>query len=154
MQGKVTVESAPIEQLSTRVRASVSAQRIDPSDVFLYHKTSLRSLYDEELRLAQARGFFDVIFLNVQGEVTEGALSNIFILKKANLYTPPIRCGLLAGVLRQHLLTTGKAKEKILTLSDILDAERLYLGNSVRGLLETEISLADFTNKRKIKEYA
>jgi para-aminobenzoate synthetase/4-amino-4-deoxychorismate lyase len=46
--------------------------------------------------------------------------------------------GLLDGTLRRELLATGKAQEAVLTLDDLVRAERAFLGNSVRGLLPAE----------------
>jgi branched-subunit amino acid aminotransferase/4-amino-4-deoxychorismate lyase len=50
-----------------------------------------------------------------------------------------VSCGLLPGILRQHLLKNGIAKEKIIDESEIFSADRIFLGNSVRGLVEVEI---------------
>ncbi|KXT64471.1 Para-aminobenzoate synthase, aminase component / Aminodeoxychorismate lyase [Streptococcus sp. DD04] len=43
------------------------------------------------------------------------------------------------GIYRQHLLTTGQATEKILSLDDLKSAERIYACNALRGLYELEI---------------
>ncbi|MBU2103341.1 MAG: aminotransferase class IV, partial [Candidatus Omnitrophica bacterium] len=69
--------------------------------------------------------------------------TNLFIKKNQRLYTPPVSCGLLPGVLRQRLIEAGRAREKILHIRDIRQADAVYIGNSVRGLFEVEISLAD-----------
>lgn len=138
--GGITVEKEPLEEIETSAKIRISSQRVNPDDAFLYHKTTLRGLYDKEIKKAREEGFFDVIFLNTRGEVTEGAITNIFVLKKRRLCTPPVKCGLLGGVLREYLLRKGKAKEKIIYLKDILDADKVYVGNSVRGLLEADIS--------------
>jgi para-aminobenzoate synthetase/4-amino-4-deoxychorismate lyase len=137
--GQVSIERQPLEELNTPVRVKISAQRINPGNVFLYHKTTRRHIYDRENRRARRQGFFEVIFLNINGQVTEGAISNIFILKQGRLYTPPVKCGLLEGVLRKHLLREGKVEEKIIYPKDILDADKWYIGNSVRGLMEARL---------------
>ncbi|MFH1245591.1 MAG: aminotransferase class IV, partial [Candidatus Omnitrophota bacterium] len=104
---------------------------------FLYHKTTNRKLYDAEYRRARSRGFYDVIFSNEKGEITEGAISNIVIKSKGVFYTPPVECGLLDGVYRRYLLRSGKysIKEKALFKKDIVNAEEIYLTNSVRGMV-------------------
>ncbi|MBU2473206.1 MAG: aminodeoxychorismate synthase component I [Candidatus Omnitrophica bacterium] len=135
LEGKVEVEVKPLEEISGRPRVMIASQRIDPGNRFLYHKTTQRSRYDLERKKALKQGFFEVIFLNTRGELTEGSISNIFILKGKTLYTPPLACGLLPGVLREHLLKSGKAKEKILYRQDLLTADKVYIGNSLRGLM-------------------
>jgi para-aminobenzoate synthetase/4-amino-4-deoxychorismate lyase len=92
------------------------------------------------LKAAQAAGFDDVLFLNNEEQVTETAGANVFIDKNGLLYTPPIECGLLAGVYRRRLLATRPdLTERILTLDDLKTADRVYVSNAVRGLREAEI---------------
>ncbi len=87
-------------------RAALSGIRTSRDDVFLYHKTTHRGLYDSEYRKHSARGYFDVIFTNQEGEVTEGAITNVFIKKDGVFYTPPVDCGLLDGVYRAEFMAS------------------------------------------------
>ncbi|MCK5228443.1 MAG: aminotransferase class IV, partial [Desulfobulbaceae bacterium] len=59
------------------------------------------------------------------------------------LFTPPVSCGLLGGVFRQYLLENhpDMIQEKVLTLKDIEDADAVYVGNSVRGLVRVALGL-------------
>ena len=72
--------------------------------------------------------------MNEKAELTEGAISNLFVEKEGKLLTPPLSCGLLPGTLRAHLLKTGKATEHLLTRADLESADAVFFGNSVRGL--------------------
>lgn len=139
--GNIHIERKVLEEVGSLVKVKISSRRVDPSNRFLYHKTDQRVLYNQERKKANSEGFFEVIFLNIQGEVTEGTISNLFILKHKQLYTPALECGLLAGTLREHLLNKGRVKEKVLYLQDILEADKVYIGNSVRGLIEAKIVL-------------
>jgi para-aminobenzoate synthetase/4-amino-4-deoxychorismate lyase len=112
---------------------AVSARRTHSSDPFLYHKTTHRKLYDEEFKRYSARGYFDVVFQNEKDEITEGAISNIFILVKGRWFTPPLSCGLLNGIARQVMIKKLDAIEKTLYLKDLTSADRIVLTNSVRG---------------------
>jgi para-aminobenzoate synthetase/4-amino-4-deoxychorismate lyase len=119
-------------------RYAISECRTDPADPLLYHKTTRRTLYDgERARLAAETGCDEVVFLNTRGEVTEGAISTVFVEHGGRLATPPLACGLLPGTLRQSLLGDSKIEieERILRLEDLTTAEAVYLGNSVRGLI-------------------
>ncbi|MCK4838238.1 MAG: aminodeoxychorismate synthase component I [Desulfobulbaceae bacterium] len=126
----------------------MSQSHTDSTDPFFHHKTTCRSLYDAEREKAGAAGFFDVLFCNERGEVTEGSITNVFIRKAGKLLTPPLSCGLLGGVLRGALLA-GEVMapdslpviEKVLSVKDLREAEAIYTGNSVRGL--TRVNLAD-----------
>jgi para-aminobenzoate synthetase/4-amino-4-deoxychorismate lyase len=112
----------------------VSAHRVRSSDRLLRHKTTQRRLYDEEYKAADELGFVDVLFLNERDEVAEGAISNLFILKNGQWFTPPVTCGLLPGVYRRHLLETKPdAAEMVLRLADLASADAVYLCNAIRG---------------------
>jgi para-aminobenzoate synthetase/4-amino-4-deoxychorismate lyase len=113
---------------------------VDSTDPYLFHKTTRREVYDRELAAARKEGFFEVIFVNERGEVTEGAFTNIFLDRGGNLATPPVDGGLLDGVLRRHLLREkeGRVTESVLFPADLMSAERILVGNSVRGLVEVQ----------------
>ena len=136
--GAITITSTKLDDTGSGPKRVVfSTVRMDPDNRFLYHKTTNRELYNSELQKARSEGYYDVLFLNTRGEVTEGAISNIFVKDKDKFYTPAIRCGLLNGVFRRHLFENDfPVQEKVLFEADILNAEKLYLANSVRGMLE------------------
>jgi para-aminobenzoate synthetase/4-amino-4-deoxychorismate lyase len=78
-------------------------------------------------------------FFNEKCELTEGSRTNILIAIDNTLFTPPIKCGLLNGILRQNLLDSGKCKEKILKKYDLSKAQCIYCINSVRGIKKVEL---------------
>ena len=121
-------------------------QRTSSTDVFFRHKTTHRPLYDRLFAEAQREGFDEVLFLNEKDEVTEGAISNVFVRLAGRLYTPPLGCGVLPGVFRRHLLdAVASTEERVLTLEDLQAASDVYLCNSVRGLRRiTELDAAAF----------
>lgn len=116
----------------------LSTKPVDENNPFLFHKSTHRPWFDEaKSNIANGR-CFDIVFCNSKGEITEGSRSNIFIEKNGIMYTPPLSCGLLPGVLRKNLLRQGKYKEKILYPDDIISADAVYCGNSVRGLVKVK----------------
>lgn len=126
------------EKRTARVR--IAAQRTDPRDRMLFHKTTHRPGYDAAFRAAVGARFDEVLFLNTRDEVTEGAISNVFIEKDGLWLTPPIECGLLAGVYRRHLLETlANLEERVLRLEDMRSAGAVYICNAVRGLRRVEL---------------
>ena len=118
-----------------------SSKQTNSNDRWLYHKTTNRMLYDSEHARYSKLGFFDVIFKNEKGQVTEGAISNIFIKKKKVYYTPPIECGVLNGVYRRHALLAGKLyiREKILYPEDIHKADSIFISNAVKGMVSVQL---------------
>lgn len=119
---------------------ALSSKKMDSKNIFLFHKTTNRSIYDESYLKAQRMGLTDLIFTNERGEITEGCISNIFIRKNGKLITPPLKCGLLNGVMRQYILSKRKdIKEDIITLDDLKTSEKIYLCNSVRGIMRVNL---------------
>ena len=141
--GNFAMNSEPLARSSepNRIgRVCISKHRTDPADPTLYHKTTQRPIYALAYNQASHQGFDDVLFLNLRGEVTEGAISNIFVEKNGRWFTPPIECGLLAGVYRRHLLETRPdIEERILFLDDLRQADAVYIANAVRGLRKIKI---------------
>ncbi len=61
------------------------------------------------LREAKARGADDVVILNLAGEVTEAATSNIAFVRGGTLITPPLSAGILSGITRGLILSAVAA---------------------------------------------
>ncbi len=126
--------------VSTRVgkrpgRVFIAHQRTDPHDRMFFHKTTHRPLYAAAWNAANEAGYDDVLFLNLDGQVTESAICNVFIEHRSRWFTPPVECGLLPGVYRRHLLQTRPGiVERVLYPDDLKSADAVYLTNAVRGL--------------------
>ena len=133
--GVASISSEPLPVVRKPASLLVSAERTDSSEALLLHKTTRRSMYDQVLADARARGFDDALFLNERGEVTECATHNVMIAKGGKLVTPPVECGLLPGVYRRYMLAAHpEVQEAVVRLDDILSADRILIFNSVRGL--------------------
>ncbi|WP_341679049.1 aminodeoxychorismate synthase component I [Niveibacterium sp. SC-1] len=138
--GQLRLQHAPLDPLPDRCTVVLSPRRLDANDLLLQHKTSRRARYDGELRGAIAQGHFDLLFFNHAGELCEGARSNVFVERGGRLLTPPVRCGLLPGVLREQLLADGRAEEAALSRQDLDGADVLYMANALRGLVRVHLS--------------
>ncbi|MBP1885338.1 aminotransferase class IV family protein [Sinorhizobium mexicanum] len=141
--GAIAVTTAPFAPLpdDTVWRARIAATRLDSGNRLLRVKTTRREIFEA------ARGEFtpeeadEVILLNEKGEVCEGTITSVFLDDGSGiLKTPPISCGLLAGVLRTDLICQRRARVSRLTPAD-LESGRLYLGNSLRGLIRAKLGV-------------
>ena len=110
---------------------ALAAAPVDPSNPFLYHKTTNRTVYEDAI--AARPGFQDVLLFNDRGEITESTIANVVVEMGGALVTPPISSGLLPGTLRGHLLDEGKIREKVITVQELSAGTTCYLLNSVRG---------------------
>lgn len=137
VDGRVSVKGTAVRDFGGPERKiTVSAKKTDSKNPFIYHKTTHRELYDSEYEKYSGRGYYDVIFTNESGEVTEAHSSNIIIEKGGYFFTPPVCSGLLAGTYRDYLMNKRPflLKEKVLYPCDLKKADAVYLCNSVRGL--------------------
>ena len=129
--------SPPPAPLPTPAICAVLSLPVDESDWRLRHKTSDRGFYQAGLAAAQAAGAHEALFLRVDGLVTEGCFTNLFVERGGKLLTPPAALGLLPGVLRRALLDEGRAVEAELTLDDL--ASGFLIGNARRGLMPARL---------------
>ncbi len=127
-------------------RVGVASQPVDSADVFLFHKTTERGTY--ESARASAPGCDDVILYNEKGEVTESTMANVVVDVDGDLFTPPLACGLLAGVQRGRLLEEGRVRERVITLDDLRAGSGVYLVNALRGMWRVELAAGDYSSRR------
>jgi para-aminobenzoate synthetase/4-amino-4-deoxychorismate lyase len=119
-----------------RVRLELAPAPVDPASVFLYHKTTVRDVYDAAMAACHAD---DVLLYNTHGELTETCIANACLRINNEWFTPPVSAGLLPGTLRARLLAEGHIKERLLTLDDLSRATAIAVINSVRGWREAEL---------------
>ncbi|WP_083567498.1 aminodeoxychorismate synthase component I [Hyphomicrobium sp. CS1GBMeth3] len=136
----VTATEQPPQAPDAIMRVVVSDTRVDSTNAFLFHKTTRRELYDREWQhYAETLKVDEVLYLNERGELAEGSRTNVFVEWDGKLLTPPLSSGLLPGVLRTSLLAAGRVHEAVLTGDDLVAADAIYVGNSVRGLVRAEL---------------
>ncbi|HLZ18486.1 MAG TPA: chorismate-binding protein, partial [Smithellaceae bacterium] len=137
--GDIFLEHALVPPESKNPVIAISDIQTNSGDPFLYHKSTHRRLYDDEYRKYAARGYFDVLFTNEKKQITEGAISNIFIERTGRWYTPELACGLLPGIERQKMIRKLAARETVLHEKDLRKADKIVLTNAVRGATEVDL---------------
>jgi branched-chain amino acid aminotransferase len=85
---------------------------------------------------AKASGFNEGILVNTDGFVTEGTVSNIFMVKGNRIQTPAREVGLLPGVTRKVILELAEVKqieneEANITPQQLAEADEAFLTNSL-----------------------
>jgi para-aminobenzoate synthetase/4-amino-4-deoxychorismate lyase len=135
--GEVVVQSGVLAPLAEPVRLLLSDDTVRSQDLFLRHKTSVRSRYDAAWRAAESAGAFDTLFFNERGELTEGGRSTVFVRIGERWYTPPLSSGVLPGVMRAVLLDdpAWRAIECPISRETLLRAREIVVCNALRGPL-------------------
>ncbi len=138
-KGITRTESADLvtSTLAPNYQLKLAEQPVDSSDIYLYHKTTNRFIYD--YFLGKHSDYDDVLLINEKGELTDSSIANLVVEVDGKKYTPPIHCGLLNGTYRQYLLDCGEITERIIRKPELEQAQRCYLINSVRKMWSVEI---------------
>lgn len=89
---------------------------------------------------ARRAGANEAILCNSAGQVTEGATTNIFLVKENRLLTPALEIGLLPGITRQVILESAKtlalpSAEIEITPQDIFSSQEVILTNSLLEIM-------------------
>ena len=132
--GAFRYDVQPLGLMSTPFLVALAAEPVSSKDVFLFHKTTHREVY--AAAEAGHPGADAVILWNERGEVTEATRFNVVAEIDGERVTPPLGCGLLAGVMRAELLDSGAITERRITVDELRAAPRLWVVNSVRGWVE------------------
>jgi para-aminobenzoate synthetase/4-amino-4-deoxychorismate lyase len=128
---------------NTPLRVGFAAAPVSSTDVYLFHKTTRRQVYENALRARPDCD--DVLLFNERGELTESTIANVVINLDGIRYTPPVDCGLLAGTFRAVLLERGEVHERVLTREDVLRSREIHLINSVRKWIPAVLADATWT---------
>ncbi|KAA0700966.1 hypothetical protein DTW90_04965 [Neorhizobium sp. P12A] len=140
-RGRIEVTTAPFAPLAfdTVWTVRVARTRLDSNDKLLRVKTTRRGIYEAARAEYSAEQADEVILLNERGDVCEGTITSVFLDDGSGiLRTPPIACGLIAGVLRTELICQRKARVGRISRDDLANAQ-LFVGNSLRGLIAAKI---------------
>lgn len=93
-----------------------------------------------ERQIALENGYDEILFLNIDNKVCEGAISNIFYIKNNIIYTPKVECGLLPGIVRKKIIDLAKNLGCIIiedefSLDEVLSADEVFLTNSLFDIM-------------------
>lgn len=97
-----------------------------------------------EKRRAKQCNYDETLFLNSKGQITETSASNIFFVKNKKLFTLPVKCGLLDGIVRRYIMENYDVKETIITPKEIKNFQEAFLTNSLMGIMPVA-AIEDYT---------
>jgi para-aminobenzoate synthetase/4-amino-4-deoxychorismate lyase len=128
-EGRIAIGTAPMPEMpSGPVTASLVRRQVASRDFRLAHKTTDRRPWP------RVAGAWETVYVDADGYLTEGSFTSIFVPGADGvLRTPPLRRGILPGVLRAELLASGRAVEADLRPEDLRGG--FQLGNALRGLV-------------------
>jgi branched-chain amino acid aminotransferase len=139
------VTPIPAGHLERGLHLVTSAIRRDPRNPLATLKTTSRADYVYARLEARRSGADDALFLTVDGHLSEGTSSNIFVVRRGSdgaleLATPSLECAILPGTTRSWLLAWAgrvglRPLEGRLARADLATADEAFLSSSVAGIL-------------------
>jgi branched-chain amino acid aminotransferase len=91
-------------------------------------------------RELEAKGMIEGVQLSIDGKVTGGTVSNVFLVNGSRLRTPDLASGILPGITRRALIevapTAGlEVVEEQIDVADLYQAEELFFANTLMECL-------------------
>lgn len=154
--GQTVWTGAELNLLQGRQRVCVSDVVLPIQNALRCHKTTQRQFLDRVWQDAMAQDCFDGLLFNEAGYLLEGGRSNVFVEVGGVVYTPALQLDILNGVMRQAILQNpaqygfenGVEESACIDLAMLQAADRIYLSNALRGLIEVDLVTSfDITQK-------
>ncbi|MBK2164186.1 aminodeoxychorismate synthase component I [Francisella tularensis] len=141
----IIIEHTQIDTTNQQaIKLIICPEKINSANKLFQHKTthnSTRGFYTQMHQKYIQDKNCELIYLNEKDNITETRFHNIIIEKNDKFYTPKLEDGVLAGIARKSLIKQGKLQAKSLNLNDLKTADKIYLINSVRGLIPAYLGI-------------
>ena len=141
----VCVTAAPLAPPPEKVyeagiQVVITEHRLSPGDPLAGHKTTAYLSRLLGLREAQRAKCMEALWFTTGKHLAEGSISNVFVVQKGVLKTPPLGTPVLPGITRGIVLElAGKleleAQEGLLSIDDLLDADEVMLTNVIMQVM-------------------
>jgi branched-subunit amino acid aminotransferase/4-amino-4-deoxychorismate lyase len=149
----------PSEETHPTVLASAAAQPAYPAEMYTKGMTVMIAPYRQSTRdpigghktinylprllalsAARENSCSEAIWFTTDNRLAEGSISNVFLVTDKTLKTPPLDTPVLPGITRAAVLELAQADgqpvaESPLTINDLLDADEVFLTNSVMEVM-------------------
>lgn len=83
---------------------------------------------------AHAHGATEAMFVNTEGNLSEGTGSNVFCVLDGQVVTPPLSAGILDGITRRLVMEWCEVTERDLTLAEAQSAQEVFVTSSLRDV--------------------
>ena len=113
--------------------------------IFTKHKTTHRQHYNKLREAAHiahlSPTMAEVLLFNRTNEITEASLSTVYFIRGNHLITPSAQSGGHHGVSKRIALEDSRCQEGVISRSDLVEGEVVWLSNAVRGFWPARLSL-------------
>lgn len=135
---------------------NISKVRRNPSAYTTYLKSLNYTDNMIEKENSVKLGYDETLFLNTEGFISEGSMSNVFLIINDQIHTPSVECGLLNGIIRAWITKYYNVIEDRYTLNQLLNSDGLFITNSLMGIMKVnkvgETPIKDHPMIKKLQE--
>ncbi len=136
----VAFEPYPQELYDRGITAAITTRRQSRTDPLAGHKSTHYWTRLQTLHEAQLQGCGEALWFNDAGQLAEGCISNVFVVKDATAKTPAPDTPVLPGITRAAILECCAAlhvahQETALSIADLLDADEAFICNSMMEIV-------------------
>ena len=159
----VDIDHKIYHEKSLPLSIALSRYALDPKWQETRFKTAHRQFYDGERARIQAlyrdtqnqnlsktlnseiknMDIDEVIFADNHGLICEGSYTAIFLKQDGKLYTPTPSDNILPSIFTAHMIKTAQAQPRPISMEDLKNADEIYCGNSLRGLMPAVLASKD-----------
>lgn len=130
----------PPEYYQTGVMVVLCPYRQNPTDPICGHKTTNYYPRLLALSLARQKAAAEALWFTTDNRLAEGCVSNVFLVKGSVLHSPALGTPVLPGIARKAVCRIAEREsiqliEKDLHISDVLEADEVFLTNVVMEVL-------------------
>ena len=102
---------------------------------------------------------FEAVLLNLDGHLTEGTTTNIFFVRRGEIFTPALSCGLLKGVTRGAVIQLARraglhVHEGRFTPADLRRADEIFLTSTTLEIVPVVRMIAPFLRPSLSRSFA
>lgn len=136
----VELQSYPDEYYQKGVQVVLCPFKQNVTDPTCGHKTLNYYSRILGLNFAHQKRAAEALWFTLDNRLAEGCISNVFIVKDSTLYTPTLSTPILPGVTRKIICEIAsensvKLTEKDLYIDDCLEADEIFLTNSIMQVM-------------------
>ena len=130
----------PEDYYAKGVRVILTNFRQSSKDPYAGHKTTCYGPRLTALKNAHEKLAAEAIWFTTENALAEGSISNVFLVKDGQLYTPPVNTPVLPGIARKTVIEIAEQEniecnEQSLAIDDLLKADEVFLTNVVMEVL-------------------
>ncbi|MHC4131835.1 MAG: aminotransferase class IV [Planctomycetota bacterium] len=134
------LQAYPQEYYQKGVLVVLCPYRQNTTDPTCGHKSTNFFSRMLALRLAHQKKAAEALWFTETNYLAEGCISNVFLVKDSMLLTPKVETPALPGIARKTVCRIAEEqsiilKEKDLSIDDILEADEIFLTNTIMQIL-------------------